>query len=93
MDADMKERVAVHPVVDEEGGRRIAVYRRPDGCYVYAEEKRVILPGDSEFTWTAKFDHQTRSGIYDSLETALREAERDILWLNEWLQGAGDTQP
>jgi hypothetical protein len=93
MDADMKERVAVHPVVDEEGGRRIAVYRRADGCYVYAEEERVCSSGDSETTWTPEFDHETRSGRYDSLEAALGEAERDILWLRERLHRVSDTAP
>ena len=82
----MRERVAVHPVVDEEGGRRIAIFRRGDGGYMYAEEQRVCLPGTAEPTWTSEFDHDTRSGVYDSIETTLQEAERDVLWLNRRLR-------
>jgi hypothetical protein len=36
----MRDRVAVHSVIDDVGGRRIAIYRRPDGCFTYAEEVR-----------------------------------------------------
>jgi hypothetical protein len=82
--AAMRDRVAVHPVIDEFGGRRIAIYRRPDGCFVYAEEVRGCWGGDDEATWSSEYDH-TPSGIYDSIETALREAERDIPWLRERL--------
>ncbi len=89
----MTERVAVHSVADEKGGRRIAVYRRPDGCYIYAEEWRVCFSVDSEFTWTEEFDHETRSCIYDSPERALKEAERVVLWLRERHQGAGEAEP
>lgn len=78
----MRNRVAVHPVIDEEGGRRIAVFRRTDGGFMYAEEQRVCIDGTAEPTWTSQFDHDTRSGVYDSIETSLREAERDVLWLN-----------
>lgn len=88
----MKQRVAVHPVVNQgDLWRRIAVYLRPDGCYQYVEETRVCLTHDYEFTWTAEFDHETRSGIYDSPETALREAEREVSWLRERLPRASDT--
>jgi hypothetical protein len=88
----MRQRVAVHPVVNEgDVWRRVAVYLRPDGGYCYAEETRVCLTHDYEFTWTAEFDHNTRSGIYDSPEAALREAERDIVWLRDRLQQASDT--
>jgi len=38
---------------------------------------------------SSEYDH-TPSGIYDSIETALREAERDILWLKEQLPKAGE---
>jgi hypothetical protein len=85
----MRERVAIHPINDEVGGRRIAIYRRPDGCYVYAEEERGCWGDDREPTWSAEYDH-THSGIYDNPETALREAERDIFWLKQRLQTAGD---
>ena len=43
-----------------------------------------------ESTWAWEYD-DTRSGLYDSPETALREAEREIVWLKERLQQAGDT--
>jgi hypothetical protein len=85
----MRERVAVHPVVDEKGGGRIAIYRRQDGGYMYAEELRGCWGEACEATWSSEYDH-SQSGIYNSPETALREAERDILWLKERLQ-SGDT--
>lgn len=87
----MQDRVAVHPVMDERGGRRIAVYRRAGGGYVYVEEARFFEVGDSESSWEEVFDHDTRSGIYDSVETALREAERDVPWLNRRLRRGGNS--
>jgi hypothetical protein len=78
----MPDRVSVHPVYHRSGGYRVAVYRRPDGCYAYAVETRCLFPDAVESVWTADFDH-SHSGVYDTPETALREAERDIPWLNE----------
>ena len=79
----MKERVAIHPVTDEENARRIAIYRRADGGYMYAQEQPVLFSGADESVWTSQFDHDTRSGIYDSVEKALEEAQRDVPWLNQ----------
>ncbi|MBM4259670.1 MAG: hypothetical protein FJ147_27705 [Deltaproteobacteria bacterium] len=79
----MKERVAIHPITDEENARRIAVYRRSDGGYMYAEEQRVLFSGADESVWTSQFDHDTRSGVYDSIDKALQEAQRDVPWLNQ----------
>jgi hypothetical protein len=79
----MKERVAIHPVTDEENARRIAIYRRTDGGYMYAEEQRVLFSAAAESVWTSQFDHDTRSGVYDTVEKALEEAQRDVLWLSQ----------
>ena len=81
----MQQRVSVHPCVDEDGGRRVAIYRRHDGCYRYAEETRACWGDDEESTWSPRND-AGHSGIYESPETAMREAERDIQWLKERLR-------
>jgi hypothetical protein len=78
----MPDRVSVHPVYHPSGRYRVVVYRRSDGCYAYAVEERCLFPDADESVWTADFDH-SHSGVYDTPETALREAERDILWLKE----------
>jgi hypothetical protein len=79
-EANMVERVSVHPVYHTSGAYRVAVYRRPDGCFAFAVEARCLLPEGDEPVWTADFN-DSHSGVYDSPETALREAERDIPWL------------
>src|SRR5688500_7308513 len=62
----MRVRIAIHPIVDEEGGRRIAVFQRAGGGYMYAEEERVCQGDTAESTWISQFDHDTRSGVYYS---------------------------
>ncbi len=76
----MQERVSVHPVYHPSGAYRVAVFRRSDGCYRYAVEEICVLSAADKPLWTADFDH-SRSGIYDSPEAALHDAERDIVWL------------
>ena len=76
----MQERVSVHPVYHPSGAYRVAVFRRSDGCYRYAVEARCVLSAADKPLWTADLDH-SRSGIYDSPEAALQDAERDIVWL------------
>lgn len=48
---------------------------------MYAEEWRVLQGDANDSTWTTQFDSETWSGVYDSIETALHEAERDVVWL------------
>ncbi len=69
--------------------RRVAIYRRSDGCYVFAEEERDILDDepsavDTPF-WLTVYgpDYSHCSGVYDSPETAVREAGFHITWLRD----------
>jgi hypothetical protein len=81
----VKVRVAIHPVTDEANSRRIAIYRRTDGGYTYAQEERMQFTENAESVWSSQYDHDTRSGVYDSVETALEEAQRDVPWLSEMI--------
>jgi len=75
----MSARILVHSTYDVDGVRRVAIYRRPDGCYDYAVEER-CLSEDYELIWSPDFE-PSASGVYDTPETALREAARDVTWL------------
>ena len=60
--------------------RRVAIYQRADGSYCYAAEELTVHKG--ERLWLSEQDLNW-TGIYDSVETALREAEGEIPWLRE----------
>jgi hypothetical protein len=86
----MTERQLIHSVYDREGVHRVAIYRRPDGCFDYVAEVRYLdTVDDADPSWMPDFEPGS-SGIYDSPEAAMREAEIDVLWLTEQTQRPGD---
>jgi hypothetical protein len=86
----MAERQLVHSVYDREGVHRVAIYRRPNGCFDYVAEVRYLdTVGDVHPSWVPDFEPGS-SGIYDSTETAMREAEIDVRWLAEQARRLGD---
>ena len=82
----MFDRVQVDAAYDQERMRRVVIYRRPDGCYVFAEEERAILDDepaviDGPVWWPVCGPNY--SGVYDSPETAVHEAGLHITWLRD----------
>lgn len=76
-------------VYDQEGRRRLAIYRRRDGCYFYVEEALCDLDknlGITDAIFWEPVHTPGSSGIYDSPETALREASIEVSWVRERLQ-------
>jgi hypothetical protein len=64
------------------GGReRVTIYRRVDGYYKYSHDKSYVddLPEDNHYMeyWSPVYSF----GIYDSLETARREASAQYAWV------------
>jgi hypothetical protein len=79
----MAERRLIRAIYDGESVHRVAIYRRPDGCFDYAAEVRRLHSAEDVLpSWMPDFEPSS-SGIYDSAETAMREAEIDVRWLAE----------
>lgn len=70
---------------DREQRRRVVIFERADGFYTYKEE----YYGDEELEmyWLPVTAYY--AGIYDSAETALREAKGNV----EWLRAQGEASP
>ena len=89
---EMAERQLIHSVYDREGVHRVAIYRRPDGCFDYVVEVRYLdTVDDVDPSWMPDFERGS-SGIYGSPETAMREAEIDVRWLAEQSKRLNDLQ-
>ena len=86
----MAERQLIRAADDGEGVHRVAIYRRPDGCSDHAAEVRCDLVEDVLPSWMQGFEPSS-SGIYDSPEAAMREAEIDVRWLAEHTQRPSST--
>jgi hypothetical protein len=87
----MAERPLIRAVYDGEGVHRVAIYRRPDGCFDYAAEVRCLHSVEDVLpSWMPDFEPGS-SGIYDSPETAMREAKIDVRWLAEQAQRPSST--
>lgn len=57
--------------------RRLSVVKRRDGLFCLREELRLVGP-DGQDDWATMY---TRPGLYDTVETALREAPFEVTWL------------
>ena len=73
---------------DEEGTRRIAVYRREDGCYTYTEETLYIETDTEELDFSCAYAYWgTKKSIvsfYDSEESVLRDISRLLEGMTEY---------
>lgn len=62
---------------DEEGTRRVAVYRREDGCYTYTEETLYIETDTEELDFSSAYacwgSEKDSVSFYDSEESVLRD--------------------
>jgi hypothetical protein len=65
-------------IYDRDQTRRVGIYRRDDGSYRYADEE--LISHDGETFWVS-VEEPEHTGIYDSVETAVREAQGQVPWL------------
>ncbi|MBW3623444.1 MAG: hypothetical protein KY468_08545, partial [Armatimonadetes bacterium] len=70
---------AITALYSDNRERRIAIYLRPDGCYTYRKESLCRHDGEE---WWISDDELECPGIYDSPETAMREALTSGIWLD-----------
>ena len=69
----------VREIEDITQKRKVIFYRRPDGTYFF--EEWYFSEEPLEMSWIPR--PLAGIGIYDSIETALREAKGRIAWLQQ----------
>lgn len=67
--------IVVQEIYNKDRSRRVFIYRREDGLFSY--EPWYYSEDEYEMCWIG----QRCSGLYDSQETAIREAQANVDWL------------
>ena len=71
-------------VIAQDGGRCVDIFERPDGTFGFEEYRRDSEDGRGWFP----IGHHA-SGVYATLDIALTDALRKVVWLREAVPGGG----
>ena len=77
-------RRVLRSIETEDGGRCVDLFERPDGTFGFEEYRRDSEDGCGWFP----IGHHA-SGVYATLDVALMEAMRKVVWLREVVPGGG----
>jgi hypothetical protein len=81
----------VREIYSRDGQRRVVICRRGSGTFYYAEERYHHEPYVGDGWWPERGDADV--GVYESVETAAREARANIHWLITEAGSASRAEP